>query len=50
MHVRVADSTELDIERDIVVPSDVPLDLYLLEGSVRGGLGPGNGGVHPDCL
>ena len=46
MNVGVADSTELDVEGDIVVAGDVPLDRDLLENPVRAVLGPGHSCVH----
>ena len=46
VNVRVADSTELDVKRDIVVAGDVSLDLDLLENPVRAVLGPRHSCVH----
>ena len=44
--IRVADPTILEVEADIVIADDIPLNVNLAELGVGGRLGPGHGGVH----
>ena len=42
----MADAAVLQVEADIVIADNVPLDVDLAELGVGGSLGPGHGGVH----
>ena len=46
VNIRVADAAELNVEGDVLVAAEVPLDLDLLKGGLGGGLGPGESRVH----
>ena len=46
VNVGVADAAELDVEGDIIIASDVSLNLNLLKGSIRTVLGPSRCAVH----
>ena len=46
VHISVADPAVLDVEGDVLVPGDVPLDLDLLELGIRACLCPSNCAVH----
>ena len=50
VNVSVADPTELNVKGDIVVTSDVPLDLYLFKRPIWGALGPCHCLVHVSHL